>query len=132
MPAVAGTDFKLSVDNGSGTYNDLAGQRSTTLNRGVDTGDSTSKDSNAWSEELPVIRNWSMDVEAVWIEGDTALVDLEDAYMNNNQISCRITTPGGTTYTGTCTVSDFTWEAPHDDIVTATITLNGSSALTKA
>lgn len=132
MPAKTGQDFVLEVDDGGGTYNKLAGQRSTTLNRSTDEADTTSKDSSEFHEGLPTIRSWSMDVEAILMENDTALGDLEDAWTNNNKISVRITTPAGNTYTGDAIVTDFNWDGPHDDVMTASITLTGADSLTKA
>lgn len=131
MPAVSGVNFVLEVSDGVGGWNQLAGQRSTTLNRTGEAADATSKDQSAWYVSVPTVRNWGMDAECVAIEGDTALDDLEDAYMSGVEIDVRITTPASTVYSGNATVTDMTMEGPHDDVLSISVSLQGNGELTK-
>lgn len=126
-----GATFVLKVYDG-GTYNTLAGQRSTTLNRGTDEADATDKDSSEYHEGLPTIRNWSFDASGIVEEADTALVDLEDAWTNNTKIQVQIETPAGNTYTGEATVTQLNYEGPHDDVLSYSVSLVGSGSLVKA
>ena len=109
----------------------LAAGRSDSLSRTSDSADVTTKDDGGWHVDLPTIRNWSMEFDHMFIEADSALADIELAFENNSQLQVRIQTPGGTTYTGACTLSDLSFEGPHDDLVTASGSLTGSGALTK-
>lgn len=110
----------------------VGGGRGATLNRSTTTGDATSKDSNAWSEEIPVIREWSIDFDGLLLEGDSALTAVENAFINNYKLNVRVQTPAGNTYTGSATLSDFNFEGPHDDIAMANGTFASAGALTKA
>ena len=134
MPPVSGVAMLLRVENpGSpGTYRTLAGQRNAKLNRSTDEADATSKDSSGWHEGLPVIRNWSIEADALLIEGDAAYGDLETAWQNNTRLNVRVVMPNAQTYTGLATITDFPIEGPHDDLATIAVTLVGSGALTKA
>ena len=130
--ADTGLTFLLSVDEGGAVYNTLGGQRSTGFERTTDEADATDKDSGEWHEGIPTTRNWVFNADGVLEEGDTAYGDLEDAWMNNVQISVRITTPGGSTYTGTATVTQLNLDGPYDDVLSYSVTLQGTAALVKA
>lgn len=129
--AVSGVAFVLAVHDGAATYNTLKGQRGTTLNRGMDEADATTKDDASWHIGLATIRNWSFDAEGVVDETDPAYIDLEDHFTNLTTGLFRITTPAATTYIGTGIVSNLVVEGAHDDVLTYTVSVTGITVLTK-
>lgn len=135
MPAVSGVSFIVQVNTGTDAapvWTAVGGQREATLNMSTDEIDTTSKDSQGWHEGLPSLRNWSLDFDALLIQGDAGLEALENAFMNQTQVQVRLATPSGATYTGKATLTDFSYEAPYDGEATASGSLTGTGALTKA
>ena len=133
MPTT-GVDFVIQVNTGTEatpSWTTVAGQRGATLNRSTDVVDTTSKDSNGWEENTPSIRHWSIDFDGLLVENDAAFVELENAYMNNEQVHVQMVTAAGNKFEGTATLTDFPIEAPHDGEATYSGTLQGSGALTK-
>ncbi len=135
MPAVTGISFLVYVNTGtdaSPVWTVVAGQRGANLNMSLDEADTTSKDSSGWHEGLPTIRSWSIDFDALLIQGDAGLTALENMFMNKSQVKIQLQTPAASTYTGKATLTDFSYDAPHDGEATASGSLTGTGALTKA
>lgn len=135
MSAVTGVDFLIKVNTGTEgapVWTVVAGQRDATLSMGTDEVDITSKDSGGWHEGIPSVRNWSIDFDALLIEGDAGLSALEDAYMSKTQVQVQLATPANNTYTGKATLTDFSYAAPYEGEATASGSLTGTGALTKA
>ncbi|PER08882.1 phage major tail protein, TP901-1 family [Bacillus cereus] len=108
----------------------LAGQRNATLSRSAETVDATSKDTSGfWKENLAGFKEWSIDCDGAFIESDTAYGLLETAFINSNNVTVYIELPSGTKYKGETTITDFSLEFPYDDLVTYSISLQGSGAL---
>ena len=133
MPAVTGVTCLIKVKTGTtGTEADwvpVAGQRGATLNRGVDVADLTSKMSLGWHEGAPTIRNWSIDFDGLVIEDDEAYKLLEAAYMDGEILQVEVVTPAGNKYSGNAFLTDFPIDAPYDDAMTYTGTLQGTGPL---
>ncbi len=111
----------------------LAGQRNATLNRSAETLDATSKDTAGyWKENLQGFKEWSVDCDGVLVESDTALGALEDRFLNSENVNVVIELASGTTYQGNAVITDFPIEMPYDDLVTYSLSLTGSGALTKS
>lgn len=132
MPAVSGISFIAQVeDTTPGTFITVAGKRGATLKIGRGTADATSGDSAGWEEHVATNGNWSIDEDGVLIEDDAALTKIEDAILNGTSIKVQIQTPSGAKYAGNATPSDLSYEGPHDDVATVSLTLTGNGALTK-
>lgn len=136
MAAKTGVSILLQVEDqeNPGTYRTLGGQRGATLNRSTSTADTTNKDSDpGWESNIPILNSWSIEADALLLTDDAAYADLKDAWRNRTQINVRVNdTEAGTTETGLATITDFPMEAPHDDMATVSITLQGTGALTEA
>jgi predicted secreted protein len=130
--ATTGTTSVAITNGGLTNITTLAGGRSDTLNRGADEADTTSKDSAGWHEGLPTIRNWGFDFSHALVESDVALLDLERAWLNNSQLQAVVQTPSANTWTGVGTLTSFSMDGPHDDIMTIDGGIQGSGPLTKA
>ncbi len=108
----------------------LAGQRNATLSRSAETVDATSKDTlGFWKEPLAGFKEWSIDCDGAFIESDAAYGLLETAFINSNNVVVYIELPSGTKYKGETTITDFSLEFPYDDLVTYSVSLQGSGAL---
>ncbi|MDC2863498.1 phage major tail protein, TP901-1 family [Bacillus sp. BP-3] len=127
---ISGMKVKLYIEDAT-TGKVLGGQRNATLSRSAETIDATSKDTlGFWKESLQGFKEWSIDADGCFIESDAAYGLLETAFLNSENVNVYIELPSGTKYTGNCTITDFSLEFPYDDLVTYSISLQGSGALT--
>ena len=127
----AGMKVKLWIHK-EGTDQVLAGQRNATLNRSAETIDATSKDSEGfWTESLAGFKSFSIDCDGAFVESDEAYEILEDAFMNNEAVTVYIEFPSGRRYVGKTVISDFPLEMPFDDLVSYSLSLQGTGALHK-
>lgn len=128
MPKITGMNCKVYVLDVTGKI--LAGQRNATLNRSAESIDATSKDTAGfWKESLQGFKEWSIDCDGAFVEGDEAYVKLENAFLNSENVTIWIQLPSGIKYGGTATITDFSLEFPYDDLVTYSLSLMGSGAL---
>ncbi len=135
MPAVKGVAFLIKANTGTEAapvWTTVGGQRNGTLKMSMDTVDVTSKDSNGWTERLAGNRDWSIDFDALLIEGDAGLSQLESAYLGQKKVQVQFVTPLGAKYQGDAFLTDFNYEAPYDGEATASGTLTAAGALTKS
>jgi len=133
MPKVAGVDVllyaKLTPEAVTATV--VGGQSGATLNRETNVIEVTSKESG-WAENLSGVKSWSIEAEGYVVVSDAAYDALETAWENGDEIEVEIRVPSGKTYKGKAIISEFPLEAPQDDALTFSITLQGNGALTKA
>lgn len=130
MAKIAGVDVLLYAKVGAGTSTVVGGQSGATLNRETNVIEVTSKESG-WAENLSGIKSWSLECEGYVVVSDTAYDALETAWENGDQIDVEIRVPAGNTYAGKAIIAEFPLEAPQDDAMTFSITLQGTGALTK-
>ena len=128
--AVSGVKVKVYLVGGEDNKV-LGGQRGATLNRSADTIDATTKSGDGWAESISGLKSWSLDADGVLIESDEAYEILENAYLNSEEVTAYIQLPSGTKYVGSVIITDLPLEAPHDDLVTYSVSLTGSGALAK-
>lgn len=130
MAKISGMKVKLFIKDAT-TGQVLAGQRNATLNRSAESIDATSKDTAGfWTESLQGFKSWSIDADGAFVESDVAYELLETAFLNSENVDVYLELPSGTKYEGNATITDFSLEAPYDDLVTYSISLQGSGALT--
>lgn len=110
----------------------LAGQRSATINRSADSIDASSKDTEGnWKQSLQGMKEWSIDCDGVLVESDAALSVLEEKFLNSENVDVVVIMQSGTKYKGSAAITDFPIDLPYDDVVTYSISLQGSGPLTK-
>lgn len=131
MKKVAGMKVKLYIMDGtSGKV--LAGQKNATLNRSAETIDSTSKDSDGnWKESVPGYKEFSIDADGAFVANDEAYEILETSYVNGEAVKAYLEFPSGSKYVGTCIITDLPLEIQFDDLVSYSVSLQGSGALVK-
>lgn len=130
MAKVAGVDVLLFYNDGTSDVV-LGGQSGATLNRETNIIEVTSKESG-WAENLAGIKSWSIEAEGYVVVSDKAYDAMEDAWENGEEIDVQIVVPSGQTYSGKALISEFPLEAPQDDALTFSISLQGTGALSKA
>ena len=127
--AIVGSKVKVYIGTVTGVV--LAGQRSATLNRSAETIDTTTKDGDGWAESESGMKSWSIDCDGAYIESDAAYGTLETAFLAGTKVDAYIQFPSGAKYSGKVVITDFPLEFPYDDLVTYSISLQGSGALAK-
>ena len=129
----AGVDVLLYIKSGVDVTPEtiVGGQSGATLNRSMDTIETTSKDSGGWQEFIGSLKSWSMDCEGFYVASDAAYTSLETAWLNKTAVEVEIRV-GIKTFTGSALITDFPMEFPQDDAVTIKLTLQGTGALVVA
>jgi TP901-1 family phage major tail protein len=131
MAKIAGVDVLLyAMVGATPTKTVVGGQSGATLNRETNVMEVTSKESG-WAENLAGIKSWSIECEGYVVVSDSAYDAIETAWENGEALEVEIVVPSGNTYKGTAIISEFPLEAPQDDAMTFSITLQGTGALTK-
>ena len=131
--AIAGKDILLCIWNLEGTkLLAISGQQGLTINRSADTIEITSKDTQGgWKSYLPGMKEWSIDNDGMYVPNDESHKILSQAFENGDPVCVKIVnakTKEGM-FGGLACVTDYPIEAPHDDAVTYSITLNGMGPL---
>ena len=121
----------------------VALQKGATLNRSAETIDKTTKSSGGWKEFVASFKEWSIDCEGLYTlptaSGTSAFRLLEDAFVDGDPVTVEFVlsdTTGVSTgdtvgFTGQALIVDFPLEAPQDDGVTFSVSLQGTGALTE-
>lgn len=129
--AKRGLNVIISVKKG-GAYKVVGGQRNATLNRGSETLDVSNKATGgAWKEFIAGAKEWSVDGDGILIDGDEAFGLLEDAYLSGELVEVKIGDDSGWGFQGNAIITDFPVEAPYDDALSYSMTLQGTGALSK-
>jgi TP901-1 family phage major tail protein len=134
MAKITGVSFLIKVNTGTEAvpvWTSVGGQKSATLQLTAEEIDATDKLSEDWYESLPSFRKWSLSGSGNGDEADTGLKELEDAWFAGMQVPVQLETPSGTKYSGEATLTDLSYEAPHDNLFSFSVTLSGSGVLTK-
>ena len=126
--ATAGKDYLLYV-NTSPTWTLVGGQRSGDLSRKADEIDASDKTSGGWKATLPGLRSWSIDLESVYLAGDSGAKFLEAAFLNNKQVHIKFEYPDKSYLTGWAALTECSLSTPHDDVATLKGTLSGAGPL---
>ncbi|MFD2704084.1 phage major tail protein, TP901-1 family [Salibacterium lacus] len=123
-----GVNFLIKVNTANSdtpSYEAVAAQRSGTFNRGYDTIDMTSKDNSGWQDSDYGNGNWSISGSGVLEEEDPALDALDAAFLAAETVMVQFEFASGKKYEGEAVITDFSIEAPHDDVATYSLELTG-------
>lgn len=126
-----GVDVLISIVGEDGEEKVIGGQRGATLNREVDTIDATHKQVVGWTYSLPGTGSWSIDTDGVLLNDDASLQDLEDAFENKETITVQWVNPTGQSYKGKAFITSYPVEAPMDDVMTYSLSLEGQGKYEK-
>lgn len=131
--AIAGKDILLSLWDPTGsTLLAVAGQQGLTINRDKDTIEVTSKDTeNGWKQFIVGAKEWSIDNDGVYVRDHDSHKQLRDLFDGDEPVLIKVTNNKAKTemFGGLALVTSYPIEAPYDDAVTYTISLQGTGAL---
>lgn len=133
--ATAGKDYLIYLNTGTTeaapTWTLLGGQRSGDLNREADEIDASHKTSGGWKSTLPGLRSWSIDLETVYLAGDTGAKFLEAAFLAGKQVHVKFEYPDKSFVTGWGSITECSLSTPHDDVATLKGTISGAGPLSE-
>lgn len=133
--ATAGKDYLIYLNTGTTeaapTWTLLGGQRSGDLNREADEIDASHKTSGGWKSTLPGLRSWSIDLETVYLAGDTGAKFLEAAFLAGKQVHVKFEYPDKSFVTGWGSITECSLSTPHDDVTTLKGTISGDGPLSE-
>lgn len=133
--ATAGKDYLIYLNTGTTeaapTWTLLGGQRSGDLNREAEEIDASHKTSGGWKSTLPGLRSWSIDLETVYLAGDTGAKFLEAAFLAGKQVHVKFEYPDKSFVTGWGSITECSLSTPHDDVATLKGTISGDGPLSE-
>lgn len=131
--AVAGKDIILAVFDATGAnLLAISGQQGLTINRSADSIEVTSKDTTGgWKSKIAGMKEWSVDNDGYWVPSNESHKTLGKAFQNSDPVCIKIV--NGKTkksmFGGLAYLTDYSIEAPYDDGMTYSISLEGNGAL---
>lgn len=131
--AIAGKDILLCVFNSDGSkLLAIAGQQGLTINRSADSIEVTSKDTKGgWKAKIAGMKEWSIDNDGLYVASDESHKALATAF-ENGEFACIKVINNKTKsamFGGLAVITDYSLEAPYDDSMTYSISLEGNGAL---
>ena len=133
--STAGKDYLIYLNTGTSedkpTWTLLGGQRSGDLSRQADEIDASHKTTGGWKTTIPGLRSWSLDLESVYLAGDTGAKFLEAAFLAGKQVHIKFEYPDGAYVTGWGSITECSLSTPHDDVATIKGTISGAGALSE-
>ena len=132
--ALAGKDILLAIYNTDGSkLLAISGQQGLTINRSADSIEITSKDTaGGWKSKIAGMKEWSIDNDGLYVPGDESHTLLSAAFENSEPICLKVI--NGKTkvgmFGGLAVITDYPLEAPFDDAMTYSLSLEGMGALT--
>lgn len=131
--AIKGKGVLIKVNTGTNenpVYTTVAGQKGATLNQSRETLEATTKD-NDYKEFLAGYGEWSIEAEGLLQLEDEGFSKLEEAFNSGELVQVQFAMPSGDIYEGMAVITDLPIEAPYDDLVSYSCTLQGSGQLVK-
>lgn len=131
--AMAGKDIILAVYNADATkLLAISGQQGLTINRSADSIEITSKDTQGgWKSKIAGMKEWSIDNDGLYAPNSESHTLMAMAFDKNEPVCIKVI--NGKTQTGMfgglAVITDYPVEAPYDDAVTYSMSLEGVGAL---
>lgn len=131
--AVAGKDLVLAVWNATGTkLLAVEGQQTLTINRSADTIEVTSKDTEGgWKSSIAGMREWSIDQDGMYVMDGDAHKALGAAFNDGSLVCIKVynTKKKAGVFGGLACITEYNVEAPYDDAMSYSISLQGAGPL---
>ena len=131
--AKAGKDILICLFNSDGSkLLAIAGQQSLTINRSVDTVDTTSKDTKGgWKSQMAGMKEWSADTDGAYVMGAESHKELQKYFTSGDLICIKIVDIKETKslFGGMAVLTEYTLEAPFDDAMTYSCSFAGNGPL---
>ena len=131
--AAAGKELLLSVWTADGSkLLVIGGQQSLTINRSAESIEINSKDTEGgWKAKLAGMKEWSVETGGLYLADDESHAILTNAFENGGTVCLKVInkkTQQGM-FGGLAVITDYPIEAPYDDAVTYSLTLEGVGKL---
>ncbi len=131
--AVAGKNLLLTIWDRTGeNLLVIGGQQGLTINRSADSIEINSKDTDGgWKSKLAGMKEWSIDTDGLYINGDAAHKRLSEAFEEGDYVCVKVINKKEQRgmFGGLAAITDYPIEAPYDDAVTYSLTLEGAGRL---
>lgn len=125
MAAIKGLDVLIKV----GTQV-VGGQRNASLEMSAETIDTTVKSTGGWAAKIPGIKSWTSSCDGVYFLDDAGLQAAQTAFMNGTEVQLVFSNSSGLAYSGQAVITSMSVEAGQEDVVSYTISFEGTGALT--
>ena len=125
MSAIKGLDVLIKV--GSQV---VGGQRNASLEMSAETIDTTVKTTGGWAAKIPGMKSWTSSCDGVYFLDDAGLSAAQTAFMNGTPVQLDFSNSSGLAYSGQAVITSMAVEAGQEDIVSYTISFEGTGALT--
>ena len=125
MSAIKGLDVLIKV--GSQV---VGGQRNASLEMSAETIDTTVKSTGGWAAKIPGIKSWTSSCDGVYFLDDAGLSAAQTAFMSGTPVQLVFSNTDGLAYSGQAVITSMSVEAGQEDIVSYTISFEGTGALT--
>ena len=132
--AIAGADIILAIFDSTGeSLMAVAGQQGLTISRSADSIEVTSKDTQGgWKSKIPGMKEWSIDSNGIYVPSDETHQELGKAYTNGDLVCLKVINGKDKKHMfgGLACITTYDLEAPYDDSMTYSISLEGNGPLT--
>ena len=92
--------------------------------------ESTVKTTGGWASKITGIKSWTSSCDGVYFVDDAGLEAAQTAFMNGTEVKLDFTNSSGLAYSGQAVITSMSVEAGQEDIVSYTISFEGTGALT--
>lgn len=133
--AVAGKDIILQIWTAEEIPKlvAIAGQKGLTINRSADSIEVTSKDTEGgWKSSIAGLKEWSIDNDGIYVGSDDSHKALSKAFADGDLVCVKVVNnrTNADMFGGLGIISDYPIEAPYDDAMTYSLSLDGNGPLT--
>ncbi len=132
--AIAGKDILLAIFNSTGDkLLAVAGQQGLTINRTKDSIEVSSKDTEGgWKSKIGGMKEWSIDNDGLYVSDDESHQTLSKAFEDDEFLCLKVINQKKkeSMFGGLAILSDYSLEAPFDDAMTYSASLEGNGPLT--
>ena len=125
MSAIKGLDVLIKV--GSTV---VGGQRNASLEMSAETIDTTVKTTGGWASKIPGIKSWTSSCDGIYFLNDAGLKAAQTAFMNGTAVQLDFSKGEDLVYSGQAVITSMSVEAGQEDVVSYTISFEGTGALT--
>lgn len=115
----------------------VAGQRNASLEMSAETMDTTTKLSGGWAEKIAGLKSWTTSLDGVYVKDGVGLDALETAFFDGEAVDVSFVKPTTASsvsyefgYKGKAIITSMNAEAGQDDVVSYSISFDGTGALT--
>lgn len=131
--ATAGKDILLAIWSEDGSkLLAISGQQGLTINRSADSIEITSKDTpGGWKSKISGMKEWSIDNDGLYVSGDESHTILSKKFDSGDPVCIKVYDGKNKKgmFGGLAVITDYPLEAPYDDAMTYSLTLEGMGAL---